>query len=183
MGVGKTSIVARMKHDQFQTQCESTVGCAFHRFKIGDKKFEVWDTAGQERFMSIGPMYYRNARILIFVFALDDRKTFDQMLEFVDYFFAKVGNDGGSVNFMIVGNKADLDHEDEALIVTRCQTDPRILGHGLGEIRPLCVSAKDGTGINQIITQMLRHVTIEEMAEKPLPLEAPPVPSDSYCSC
>jgi predicted GTPase len=55
--------------------------------------------------------------------------------------------------------------------------------YGLGVIRPLFVSAKDGTGIDTIITQMLQYVAIEEMVEKPLPLDTPSISSETPCSC
>ena len=57
-GVGKTSIVRRLRNKGFKYQAEPTIGLDFtsmhSNITQGKKiKFHVWDTAGQENFNGI----------------------------------------------------------------------------------------------------------------------------------
>ena len=59
----------------------STLGLEEFSFgiKIDDKiiKLEIRDTAGQERFRSIPSKYYRVCTLAIFVYSVNNRKSFE----------------------------------------------------------------------------------------------------------
>ena len=59
---GKTSIINILNNNNNNIQ--STIGVEYTLYK---KKFHIWDTAGDERYLSIIPLYYRNADIIIIV--------------------------------------------------------------------------------------------------------------------
>lgn len=44
--------------------------------------FEIWDTAGQEKFRSLAKIFYKNAAILILVYDITRRESFNQLKEF-----------------------------------------------------------------------------------------------------
>jgi len=87
-GVGKTSLVQRLQRGSApETDVRTTVGAAFgqvHVVRRGEKvefahpalneikgseqwDVHIWDTAGQERFESLGPIYFREADVVIVV--------------------------------------------------------------------------------------------------------------------
>lgn len=71
-GVGKSSLAIKYTSGNFNINQPSTSGAQFMKkyLTVDGKqlKFQIWDTAGQEKFMSLAPMYYRSAEIIILVF-------------------------------------------------------------------------------------------------------------------
>jgi len=109
-GVGKTSIVRQYIDDIFDKNLQSTFGGTFCTKKIffGKKRviLEIWDTAGQERYGSLYRMCYTNSNIVLFVFDLKDKRSFE---EIKNYWFGKVKEaTNDDVIFAVVGNKVDL---------------------------------------------------------------------------
>jgi Ras-related protein Rab-18 len=112
---GKTSIV--------RTYCapettdidtlNSTVGVDFAKKHIDvdglQVKLTIWDTAGQERFRSLCASYYRGARVVIVVYDVTNKESFDN----VDSWLKEANNNSilQGVVFVLVGNKIDLDGE------------------------------------------------------------------------
>ena len=65
----------------------------------------MWDTAGQEKFKTITSAYYKGAQGIIVVFDLTDRKSFDDVKNWISE-SEKYGN--GQAVKILVGNKCDL---------------------------------------------------------------------------
>lgn len=113
-GVGKTSIAVRLVRDVFTDQgTQSTVGAAFFTFVVENGEdtiqFEMWDTAGQERYRSLAPMYYRGAEVVVLVFALSDRQSFEAGERWLQD--VRQSGLGPTCTLVLVGNKADLESE------------------------------------------------------------------------
>ena len=76
-----------------------------------NKSFQIWDTAGQERFKSLRTPFYRGSDMCLLTFALDDRKSFENLdnwrKEFI--YYADVKPD---FPFMVVGNKVSCNKSD-----------------------------------------------------------------------
>ena len=109
--VGKTCLVTRLVKQEFNKNTEDTIGAAFETYEAtladGNKlKMQIWDTAGQEKYISLGPVYYRNASAGIFVYDVTESRTLDSLRVWVQKFRDTVGMD---VPVFVVGNKADLD--------------------------------------------------------------------------
>ena len=81
--VGKTTIINITQGKDFATDQQSTIGACFYikKIKIDDTivKLHIWDTAGQERFRSISPMYFRDADVIILVYAINNVTSFQSM--------------------------------------------------------------------------------------------------------
>ena len=74
---------------------------------VKNKKYrlEIWDTAGQEKFRSLTKIFIKDAKIVIFVYDITTKKSFEE----VD-FWVKTVKDilGTEPVFGLAGNKKDL---------------------------------------------------------------------------
>ena len=108
--VGKTSIVLRFVDNIFFDQTKSTIGVDFKTkiIRFGNKyiKIKVWDTAGQERFRTITRQYYKNAEGMILIFDVTEKKTFDQVGDWVTSIMENKQKDA---KVILVGNKIDCE--------------------------------------------------------------------------
>ena len=117
-GVGKTSILKRYVHNIFQDDSISTVGVGFSfkevTLKDGTKiKLKLIDTAGQEKYRSIAKSYYKNAEGVLFVFAYDNKESFEHIEQWLDSFKENRKNNGDPDNdqdipLFLLGNKFDV---------------------------------------------------------------------------
>lgn len=78
--VGKTAIVDVLKGHEFTPGYLPTVAGAFSvwQTKVGDEsvRVNVWDTAGQEKFRSLTANYYRDANIVLIVYDITSKFSF-----------------------------------------------------------------------------------------------------------
>lgn len=81
VATGKTSIIHRYAHKQFEETHRPTLGVEFalKKLKVNDQKYNVqlWDIAGQERFIGLAPAYYKKAEAAVVVIDVSQRKTLD----------------------------------------------------------------------------------------------------------
>lgn len=102
---GKTTMIYRLVKNIFTEHTDSTIGASFMTLTCDDFKFEIWDTAGQDRYLSLMPMYYRGADVMLMVYDLTNIKTIDRVI----YYLRKVIDEvSGNWKIIIVGNKLDL---------------------------------------------------------------------------
>ena len=96
-GVGKTCIITRFINNDFIKETRSTISVNFIsqpiKFEEYDKTvcFDIWDTAGQEHYRSITKIFYKNAKIIIFVYDITRKKTFE---EIKNYWYNEVKQNG-----------------------------------------------------------------------------------------
>ena len=114
--VGKTSIIRRYAEGKFTRNYLPTLGVDITTKKINldnkNIKLILVDTAGQEFFGKLRPNYYKGASGCLIMFALTDRKSFDEVPKWFKEFRKHVDNPA----IVLAGNKTDL--EDER-VVTR----------------------------------------------------------------
>jgi len=110
-GVGKTSIVSRYKDNRFFTTHCSTVGVEFATQVVRScnaedttTKLHIWDTSGHESFRSLTSSYYTNAAIILIVFDLANRDTYESLRSWISK--TKELAPAGALIFLI-GNKID----------------------------------------------------------------------------
>ena len=162
-GVGKTSISVRYTRNEFKNEYVSTSGGSYSIKKV--EKFgetlqlDIWDTAGQERYRSLGRNFYKDAFIVILVYDITRQETFENLKS---VWYKELEENGEEKPILaIVGNKSDqyeLDNtvnEDEA----RTYTDK------IGGIFKL-VSAKNGSGIDDLFNQLLEAYFEKNFPEK-----------------
>ena len=81
--VGKTSIIKNFFNVGFDEEMVSTTASQYEekKYTIKDKtiKVRVWDTAGQERFNSITQSIYKGTDIVIFVYDMTNKESFERI--------------------------------------------------------------------------------------------------------
>ena len=110
-GVGKSNILNRYVHNDFNHDSKATVGVELNTksYKINDKivKVHLWDTAGQERYKSITAAYYKGAKGALIVYDI----TKDDSFKSIDKWFSEIKEYGDKAIIpMLIGNKCDLKH-------------------------------------------------------------------------
>ena len=112
-GVGKSSIIKRYMEDSFEDNITSTLGSSFLEKTVNIKgkkvKIEVWDTAGQEEFRSVTKIFVKNSKIIILVYNVTDKNSFDGLNYWYDFIQKELGQ---NVILGLAGNKTDLIFED-----------------------------------------------------------------------
>ena len=115
-GVGKTSIITRFTSDTFKEHPISNSGNVFYFkdvvLKDGTKiKLKLIDTAGQEKYRAMAKSYYKNAQGILFVFAYDNKKSFDHMEKWLESYKDNVSDQEG-IPLFLIGNKCDVENKE-----------------------------------------------------------------------
>lgn len=112
-GVGKSSILNRFAHDKFEEGYQATIGLDYHSKFISvenqDIKVILFDTAGQEKFKSLLKLYIRDANIVVAVYDITSKPTFEK----IEGWIAETKDTRKDENTIIalVGNKQDMTSE------------------------------------------------------------------------
>jgi small GTP-binding protein len=113
--VGKTSIRKRYMGQNFVKEHLQTLGADFaaKTIKYEDKQIilQIWDVAGQRRFETIRDKYYQNTHGILLMFDITNRHSFDNIPTWLQEFLKNKGE--GIVSIVIIGNKADLENENQ----------------------------------------------------------------------
>ena len=108
-GVGKSCILNRFLNDTFTEDYQATIGLDFQSKNVQIENQDIhlllYDTAGQEKFRSLIPMYTRDANIILLVYDISNKTSFNHLPDWIRD-LTNVNID--EVIFAIVGNKSDL---------------------------------------------------------------------------
>ncbi|XP_035663759.1 ras and EF-hand domain-containing protein-like isoform X2 [Branchiostoma floridae] len=108
-GVGKSTFIYRVCHDDYKATFSSTIGVDFHLKTVVAKNqkitMQLWDTAGQERFRSITKSYFRKADGVIIMYDVSTEPTFTSVRSWMESIQEGTSED---TVLMLVGNKVDL---------------------------------------------------------------------------
>jgi Ras-related protein Rab-1A len=87
-GTGKSALMVRSCDNTYDESYISTIGVDFRYQTISvDAKMvrlQIWDTAGQERFRTITATYYRNNDVVLIVYDVTNRASFDHIAYWID---------------------------------------------------------------------------------------------------
>ena len=108
---GKTAIIQRIVNDRFEDNYESTMVASTLSTQVDLEggqtvKFEIWDTAGQEKYRSINKIFYKDASIVIMVYDITKRNTYEEIKNYWYNQIVTMCNKNPII--AIVGNKSDL---------------------------------------------------------------------------
>ena len=110
MDVGKTCLIAHYQTGKFLSEIPSTCGSSFVHIKkiIKGKKYNLnlWDTAGQEKYDSLTKIFAKNANIVILVYSIIDKKSFQSLSKWLKLVKEINGEDGYVLG--VAANKSDL---------------------------------------------------------------------------
>ena len=113
--VGKTSLINISTGEKFSNTENTTFNANYRprKFKYKEEQyiFNLWDTIGQEKYRSLTKMFFNDSQIVILVYDISVKKTFEQL----NFWYDQVVESLGQNKFMlaIVGNKKDLFKEEQ----------------------------------------------------------------------
>ena len=115
-GVGKTCIIKQYIDNNFDSEEIPTIAGqeVFKEITIGKDtiKLTIWDTCGQENFRSINSIFMKKSNIVIFVYDITNKKSFNELKK---YWYNEVKSYlGKEVVYAVAGNKSDL-YEDQVI--------------------------------------------------------------------
>ena len=112
--VGKSSIIERMKKDAFNINQRTTISLEHHNLIIKIDSYilriQIWDTAGQEKFNSVTSTYFKSTDVVIFVYSINNRNSFERIIQWAKQVDENSSKDEQQLRFLI-GNKSDLNLE------------------------------------------------------------------------
>ena len=146
----------------------------------GPLMLELWDTAGQEKYRSINKLFYKDAQIVIFVYDITSKKSFD---EIKSYWYEQVKENYNldKVALAIAGNKCDL-FDKEAV----SEENLKLFTQRIEGVFQL-TSCFTGIGINDLFNQaalLYLQKTNGIVNPKPKPLPSPkpkPIKNNKCC--
>jgi small GTP-binding protein len=147
--VGKTSIFTALTKHDLGVNPEPTVGgtCVPVKAMTSDLtpvKIRLLDTAGSEKYRAIVPLYFRGADVIIVVYDITNKNSFDGIEYWLNLARENAAKDCA---VMIVGNKSDLARTREVPVQDECEMKERFGAIGLFE-----TSAFTGMGIVELTT-------------------------------
>ena len=117
---------------------------------LNDKiyKLEIWDTAGQEKFYSLTKIFIKESKIVIFVYDITSKQSFEE----IDFWVKSVKDIlGEEAIFGLAGNKKDL------FLQEKVSEDEGIKkAEKIGALFKL-TSAKTGFGIKEFMMTLLEE--------------------------
>ena len=113
-GTGKTNLINVSAGFPFNSGILTTTSCSYIQkiIKKNNKEYKVnlWDTIGQEKYRSLTKIFLKDSKIVIFVYDITNRATFESLK-----YWKKIIDDilGNEPVFGVVGNKNDLYYEEK----------------------------------------------------------------------
>ena len=169
-GVGKTSIILRYTKNEYNENILSSRGVSYSSkiVKVNNKdvQLDLWDTAGQEKFRSLGMYFYKDSYIVILVYDITNRDSFEDLKNVWYNDLRKYGEQ--YTVLAVVGNKCEM-YEAENTV---SEEEARQFAEEKNAVFML-VSAKTGDNINHLFDILAKkyydpdfQAQIEENNEK-----------------
>ena len=153
-GTGKTSIIKRFAYQLFDPNCISSIASQFINQTIVYEEinktlqFEIWDTAGQEKYRSMAKLFYKDAKIILFVYDITSRNTFEGIK---NYWISQIKQECDQNSLLgLVANKYDLYNTQQV-----SKEEGMELANEIGAIFQF-TSAKSGEGISSMFKNLGR---------------------------
>ena len=109
---GKSCILNRFVNETFDENYQATIGLDFQSKNVTihdqDVRLILYDTAGQEKFRSLIPMYIREAQIILLIYDISNRDSFDSLPKWLREVMDVKNSEAV---FALIGNKIDLENE------------------------------------------------------------------------
>jgi small GTP-binding protein len=155
-GVGKTSIINQFISKKFNPKMNTSVSAQFTSkiMEFPEQKrtlrFDIWDTVGQEKYRSLTKIFYKDAKIIIFVYDITTEYSFNALQNY--WYTETVDNTDGDPIYAVCANKYDL--YDKAVVQTQ---DGKKFADKIKAIFQN-TSAKSDTGINILFENLGKKI-------------------------
>ena len=108
-GVGKTNLINVASGRGFNENEKSSLTASYLKklIKLNDKNYiiSLWDTIGQEKLRTLSKLFFKNSKIVIYVYDITNHDTFNGLASWDKDVNDMIGND---VIKAVLGNKQDL---------------------------------------------------------------------------
>ena len=108
-GVGKTCLIRAYIEKKFLENSLSTINYEYFKKEVKRDQttfnIHMWDTAGEEKFRSLSKIFIKDSQIVLFVYDITSKQSFEGVSFWVNYVEELLGKD---IVFGLVGNKLDL---------------------------------------------------------------------------
>lgn len=110
-GVGKTSIITRFQSNDFLEGMPTSIGTSFISKNYQTTQgslytLNIYDTAGQERFDSLTSFQYRDADVIVIVYSIENRQSFEKLYKYKENINNTIKS---QIPIIVAGNKNDLE--------------------------------------------------------------------------
>lgn len=113
-GVGKTNLINVAIGKNFEQNSISSIQSSYLEglLEYNNKKYiyNLWDTAGQEIYRSLNKIFIKGSKIILCVYAIDNRPSFQELEYWINNTKETLGNEEQYL-IAIVANKSDLFEE------------------------------------------------------------------------
>ena len=164
--VGKTNMLKRFLHNDFDSTNKETVGVEFDskNITLGENgkeeivKAQIWDTAGQERYRSLTKAYYKGAKGALLVYDITRRVTFEN----IDNWLIDLRTNGDKdILIILIGNKSDLEDKRE---VSKDEAETKAEQYNTAFLE---TSAKSGDNITKGFMELIEQIYKANMDNTP----------------
>ncbi|KAJ7411160.1 hypothetical protein WISP_103964 [Willisornis vidua] len=152
-GVGKSALTIQFIQSYFVTDYDPTIEDSYTKQCVIDERaarLDILDTAGQEEFGAMREQYMRTGEGFLLVFSVTDRGSFEEIYKFQRQILRVKDRD--EFPMILVGNKADLDHQRQVT-----QEEGQQLARQL-KVTYMEASAKIRLNVDQAFHELVRVI-------------------------
>ena len=162
-GTGKTNIIQALMDNPFQEENQSTLSSSFVAKKLTIEKktyqIELWDTAGQEKYRSLTKIFIVFSKIVIFVYDITQRKSFEDLDFWVETVKESLGD---SPIYALFGNKKDLYLNEQVE-----ESEGEKKANEIGAIFKLTSAKNERENLNEYLEELVQmHIKKTQSNEK-----------------
>ena len=156
-GVGKTSLIKVITGKQFSENITATYTNYYveKTFVINNNnyKIKIWDTIGQEKFRTLTKLFYKDSKIVIFVYDKSSKITYTELLK---YWINEVKEtiDNNKYVIGIVGNKDDLEDKEDDVD----EEEARLFANNMNAKFKMVSAKNDGTAFETFLKELINDL-------------------------
>ena len=153
-GVGKTNLIRVALGKEFQEDTEASVTSAFSESQVlvDNKQYPycLWDTAGQELYRSVNKIFIKESKIVLIVFAINNKQSFEEIDFWYNYANEILGE--GDYIMALVANKLDL-YDSQQISDDEIEKKAESMKLKL----KMTSAAKNGVGFREFLEELLKE--------------------------
>ena len=152
-GVGKTNLINVASGRGFNENEKSSLTASYLKklITLNDKNYiiSLWDTIGQEKLRTLSKLFFKNSKIVIYVYDITNHDTFNGLASWDKDVNDMIGND---VIKAVLGNKQDLYLKEQVT-----EEEASKYAQTLNAKFTLTSAKKDPEGISIFLEELLKE--------------------------